>query len=86
MIVNFFKVHHGPRQKLTHAGFSNSQNPIVGVSYESWLIFEKLRFMTHKWLTHMQFAYIMTQNCMVIISPTKFYRIRLRKFSDIDFL
>ena len=39
---NFFKVNHDPRQKLTHVGFSNSQNPLVVVSYESRHIFEKL--------------------------------------------
>ena len=73
MIVNFSKVHRDPRQKLTHLGFSNSQKPLVVVSYESWLIFEKLRFMNHIWLTHMQYVYNMTQNFMTIFLPTKFY-------------
>ena len=70
MIVNFSKIHRDPRKKLTHFDFSNSQKPLVVVSYESWLIFEKLRFINHIWLTHMQYAYIMTQNFMTIFLPT----------------
>ena len=58
MIVTFSKVHHDPHEKLIHAGFSNSQKLLVVVSNESWLIFEKFRFMTHMWLKHMQDAYI----------------------------
>ena len=85
MIVTFSKVHHDPHEKLTHAGFSNSQKPLVVVSNKSWLIFEKLRFMTHMWLKHMQYAYIVTQNFMAIFLPTKMFRIRLRKISIIDF-
>ena len=47
MIANFFVFHHNSRQKLTHVGFSTSRKPRVIVSNESWLIFEKSRFMTH---------------------------------------
>ena len=73
MIVNFAQVHHDPRRKLTHFGYSNSKKPLVVVNYESWLIFEKLRFMNHIWLQHIQYAYIMTQNFMTIFLPTKFF-------------
>ena len=73
MIVNFAQVHHDPRQKLPNSGFSNSKKSLVGVNYESWFIFEKLQFMNHIWLTHMQDAYIMTQNFMAIFLPTNFF-------------
>ena len=86
MIVNFAQVHHDPRQKLPHSGFSNSKKSLVGVNYESWFIFEKLQFMNHIRLTHMQYAYIMTQNFMTIFLPTKIFRLRPRKFLNIDFL
>jgi len=86
MIVNFSQVHHDPRRKLTHFGFSNSKEPFLVVNYESWLIFEKLQFMNHIWLTHMQYANIMTQNFMTIFLLTKFFRLRPRKFLNIDFL
>ena len=85
MIANFFVFHHNSRQKLTHVGFSISRKPRVVVSNESWLIFEKSRFMTHVWLTHIRYAYIMTQNFTAIFSPTKFFWIRPRKFSNIVF-
>ena len=84
MIVNFAQVHHNPRRKLTHFGLSNSKKPLVVVNYESWLIFEKLQFMNHIWLTYMQYAYIMTQNFMTIffcphnIAPAQ--NLRQRKF------
>jgi len=86
MIVIFSKVHHDPRRKLTHFGFSNSRKPLVVMSYESRVILEKLRFMTKIWFTHMQYAHIMDQNFMAKFLPTKFFRIRLRKFSNLDFL
>ena len=83
MIAKCFVFHHDSRQKLTHVGFSTSRKPRVVVSNESWLIFEKSRFMTHVWLTHIWYAYIMTQNFTAIFSPTKFFWIRPRKFSNI---
>ena len=73
MIVIFSPSYQDPRQKLIHAGFSNSQKPLVVVSNDSWLIFEKLRFMTDIWLLHMQYAYIMPQNFMTIFLLTKFF-------------
>ena len=86
MIVNFAQVHHDPRRKLTHFGYSNSKKPLVVVNYESWAIFEKLQFMNHIRVTHMQYAYIMTQNFMTIFLLTNFFRLRPRKFLNIDFL
>ena len=41
MIVNFSPVYHDPRPKLIHVRFRNSQKPLVVVSNNSWLIFEK---------------------------------------------
>ena len=86
MIAKFFVFLHDPHQKLTHVDFSTSRKPRVVVSNESWLIFEKSRFMTSIWLTHIGYAYIMTQNLTTIFSPTKFLLIRQRKFSNIDFV
>ena len=86
MIAIFSLSHPDPRQKLTHAGFSFSRKTLVVVSNESWLIFEKTRFMSYMWLIYMRYAYIMNQNFATIFLPTIFFRNRPRKILKIDFL
>jgi len=56
LISKIFWFHHDSRKKMTHIGFSTSRKPREVVSYESWLIFEKSRFMTYIWLTNIRYA------------------------------
>ena len=86
MIAIFSLSHPDPRQKLTHAGFSTSRKSLVVVSNESWLIFEKTRFMSYMWLIYMRYAYITNQNFTAIFLPTIFFRNHPRKILKIDFL
>ena len=78
-------LYHDPLEKVTHVDFSTSQKSLVVVSNESWLLFEKHRFMAHIWVMYMRYAYIMKQNFTTIFLPANFFRIRLRKFSNINF-